>query len=129
MVGSSVCFTSGLWLIWGVARDWIGLVNIMLACWRASRGIPACVTIRMIMAMPVLLISSKVMVLCMVSPSLLRLSIGVRVVVGVDIGIRGEVGRSVPVELRTRVGIPVVAVGPLRIHLTLDPNAVEHQVT
>lgn len=81
------------------------------------------------MAMPVLLISSKVMVLCMVSPSLLRLSIDIRVVVGVDIGIRGEVGRSVPVELRTQVGIPVVAISPLRIHLTLDPNAVEHQVT
>lgn len=65
----------------------------------------------------------------MVSPLRLGLSIGICVAGGVDIGVRDEVGGSVPVELGTRVGILVVAIGPLRVHLTLDSRAVEHQVT
>lgn len=100
----------------------------MLACWRASWGIPACVTVRMILAMPVLFIPSKVMATCKFSLLRLRLSIGIHVVGGIGIGVRDEVGGSVPVELKTRVGIPVVAIGPLRVHLTLDPRAVQRQV-
>lgn len=65
----------------------------------------------------------------MIPPLRLRLSIGIRVVGGVDTGVRDEVGEIVPVELKARVGIPVVAIGPLSVHLTLDPRAVEHQVT
>lgn len=122
---SSFCITSTGWLIWLVAGNWIEPADIRLGCWRVSLRMSTHTMIQMILVMAVLLISASIMVLYLISHSLLRLSVEVGVSFGVDIGTR----RDVSTELSIRIGIAVVAIGPLCIHLPPDPSAVQHQVT